>query len=115
RKRSKGSWPGIESRIGIARSLARGGATERSYTCRPHATKTADQNGRGHLLDTQDRGRAGVWTNQTGAWLPAVSLAWTEEDKRGMGAHLPHSQHSEATSALLCIEEKDKQDRNFYE
>jgi hypothetical protein len=47
-------------------------------------------------------------------WLPAVSLAWTEEGTRRVGDHLSHPQHSEITSALLWIEEEDKKARNLY-
>ena len=89
-------------------------AAEGSYACGAHAAKTADQKGRGHLLDTQDRGRTGVWTNQRGARLPTLSLAWTEEGTRGVGDRLSHAQHSEVTSALLWIEEEDKQARKLY-
>jgi hypothetical protein len=76
-------------------------ASEGSYAGGPHAAKTADQKGRRHLLDAQNRGRTGVWTNQRGARLSPVSLARTEEGTRGMGAPLSHAQHSEAIWPLL--------------
>src|SRR5439155_11961624 len=89
-------------------------AAEGSYACGPHAAKTTDPKRRGHILNTQDRGRTGVWTNQRGARLPTVSLAWTEEGTRGVGDRLSHTQHSEVTSSLLWIEEEDQQARNLY-
>src|SRR6266446_2493459 len=99
---------------GSREALPARAAAEGSYACGPHAAKPADQKGRGHLLDTQDRGRTGVWTNQRGARLSTLSLAWTEEGTRGVGDRLSHAQHSEVTSALLWIEEEDKQARKLY-
>jgi hypothetical protein len=69
----------------------------------PHAPETADQSGSGHLLQAQNGRGAGVWTDQTSARLPAISLAWSGEGARGVGRDLSHAQHSEVTPALLWI------------
>jgi len=64
--------------------------------------------GGGDLLQTQNDRGAGVWTDQTSARLPAISLAWSGEGARGVGRDLSHAQHSEVTPALLWIDESKK-------
>src|ERR1700751_3912491 len=97
-------WRGKRSKSGIVPGLREAlparATAEGSYAGRLHTAKTADQDGRGHLLDTQDRGRTGFRTNQTGARLPTVSLAWTDEGARGVGDHLSHAQHSGLRSSI---------------
>ena len=84
-----------------------GAASPGSDASGPHAPETADQGGGGHLLQAQNGRGAGVWTDQTSARLPAVSLAWSGEGARGVGHDLSHAQHSEVTPALLWIEIKE--------
>ena len=57
-----------------------------------------------YLLQAKNGGGAGVWTDQTSARLPAISVAWSGEGARGMGHDLSHAQHSEVIPALLWIE-----------
>ena len=66
----------------------------------------------GHLLHAQNRRGASVWTNQTGARIPSVSLAWTEEGTREW-LMICLTQHSEVMSALLWIEEDNKGQKGF--
>ena len=94
--------PGVLSRPPAAGPA--GAATPGSDAGRPYAPETADHGGSGHLLQAQNGGGAGVWTDQTSARLPAISLAWSGEGARRVGHDLSHAQHSEVTPALLWIE-----------
>src|ERR1019366_5847166 len=51
----------------------------------PDAPETADQGGSCHLLQAQNGSGAGVWTDQTSARHPAISLANTGEGGRRVG------------------------------
>ena len=93
--------PGVLSRPPAAGPA--GAVTPGSDAGRPYAPETADHGGSGHLLQAQNGGGAGVWTDQTSARLSAISLAWSGEGARRVGHDLSHAQHSEVTPALLWM------------
>src|ERR1019366_6899085 len=59
--------------------------------------------GGGSVRVAQDDRGAGVWTDQTGARIPAVSLARAGQGARRVGADLHDTQYSEASQDLLWI------------
>src|ERR1019366_9898215 len=67
------------------------------------ATKAGNQGGSGGVRVAQDDRGAGVWTDHTGAGIPAVSLAGAGESARRVGADLHDTQYSEASQDLLWI------------
>jgi len=86
-----------------ANALPARASAQRGQLSSADAAKVGDQGGSGRVRVTENNRRAGLWADQTGPRIPAVSLARAAESARPVGVDLHDPQYSEAAQNLLWI------------